>query len=142
MRALTSISTAALVAGCGGGDASRPDAEQCTTGDPIAVGLARTGAGGARVTLVAIAPDPPARFINNWAISATTPTGGVATAADVRVSTFMPEHGHGQSAPISITDGAAGTIDVTPLDLWMPSLWEVRFTVAGDGVTFRVCIRE
>ncbi|HTM23356.1 MAG TPA: hypothetical protein VL172_22695 [Kofleriaceae bacterium] len=133
-----------LVAACGGGTAA-PDAEpgdaadyiDCgdLTADGMRVDMVRTGETGSRIQIMALDPDPPARFENAWIVA--SPDGPITA-----VTPWMPEHGHGAQTPAVITaTGDPDQYSLDPLDLWMPGLWEVRIEVGGsDQVLFRVCI--
>ncbi len=140
----TSILAVSFLLGCGGAEPG-PDATRCA-GVPYAAGMAVTGDAGARVTLVALTPSPPARFTNAWTVTVTDPAdAAIAAPADVTVTTFMPAHGHAGPA-VSVTAGAADALEVAPLELWMPGTWQVDFAVATDAVTdlvrFEVCVEE
>jgi hypothetical protein len=127
-----------LLAACG---APAPELADAFTGCPAPTVAA--GAAGAEVVVIETDPAPPARFENTWIVTATTADGAVATVDDVTVTAFMPAHGHYSPTPPSVAaHGAAGELEVSAMDLWMPGTWEVRFDVAGDLVVFEVCIGE
>ncbi len=122
-----------------------PDADDDTCGEVYMPGMTASGPAGSTITLVAADPAPPARFINSWTIVASDPGGGAMGASAVVVSTFMPAHGHAGPPP-AVTTGAAPELVVTPIDLWMPGLWEVTFAVSHAGGTdravFAFCVAE
>jgi hypothetical protein len=105
-----------------------------------------SGAAGAEVVVVDTDPAPPARFENTWVVTATTPEGAPATVDEITVTGFMPAHGHALPSPPVVAMTAAGALEVSAIDLWMPGTWELRFDVAGaagaDRVTFEVCVAE
>ncbi len=113
--------------------------------DTFLAGMAKSGTNGVTVTLVSSTPTPPARGDNTFVLAiehATTP----ATGAAVEVVPFMPDHRHGSPIPAVVSPGAGpGEYQVTPVNLWMPGLWEITVkTVPAGGtqdlVAFRFCI--
>lgn len=99
-------------------------------------------ASGAEVVVLSMLPSPPARFENTWTVRATTATGAPASAGDVVASAFMPEHGHGTPTPPTVTIGSGDELVIGKLDLWMPGVWEIRFDIGVDRITFTTCVSE
>ncbi len=135
--------------GGGGGGGSAPTS-LCDT-DPramtYAVGLSRTASGGAlTVSFVDATPAPPAENLNTWLVKITDASGAPVTDATIAVKPFMPDMGHGSSITPEITPAsAAGTYQVTLLDLFMPGIWTNTFTITrasdpAQTVVFTFCI--
>jgi hypothetical protein len=140
---------------CGGGMDGPADDEpvNCaaeTRDDDFAVGLQKTGDGGTLgFTLMTAEPAPPQRGDNAWVIQINQMAAGVIGApvdgADITVSPFMPDHGHPAAKTVIIEPtGNPGEYEMSPINLWMPGLWETTIdaTSAGgdDVVVFRFCI--
>jgi len=139
---------ALLFVGCDGGDdpiadaghASLRDAGPPPAGDVYAAGMEHVGeAGRLKMALLEAEPAPPDRGDNRWTVRVLdaddVPQGGCA----LEVKPFMPAHGHGANKDAVVTPAAEpGEYVVEPLDLFMPGLWEVRFTVECGGVTDNV----
>jgi hypothetical protein len=117
-----------------------------TRDEQFLAGMQKLGAGGVQVTLVSATPAPPGRDDNTWVIDAAR-SGTPLAGATVTVRPFMPDHQHGTSVPVVVTPDAAmaGRYQLSPINLWMPGLWEITIDVtpAGgqrDSVVFRFCI--
>lgn len=113
--------------------------------DEFLAGMQKVGAGGTTFTLVSATPAPPGRDDNTWVIEIATPSGPFS--GSVEVIPFMPDHRHGTPIEVIVTPDAQtpGRYTAAPINLWMPSLWEitVRATPAGgaaDSAVFRFCI--
>ncbi len=113
--------------------------------DEFLAGMQKTGAGGMTFTLVSATPSPPARDDNTWEIDIATPAGPFD--GTVTVVPFMPDHRHGTPIEVVVTPvaGTLGRYRATPINLWMPSLWEITVratpTAGGaDAAIFRFCI--
>lgn len=117
-----------------------------TRDEQFLAGMQKVGAGGVTVTLTSATPAPPGRDDNAWTIDVTM-GGQPVVGATVKVKPFMPDHQHGTSVQVVVTpDGATpGRYTLSPINLWMPGLWEITIDVtpAGgtrDSVVFRFCI--
>jgi hypothetical protein len=143
------------LAACGGGMGDDDDGEvvNCdleTRDDEFAIGLSKTGdAGTLGFTLMNATPAPPIRGDNSWVIQINQMTSGAIGApvdgADIFVSPFMPDHGHPAAKTVVIeATGNPGEYEMSPINLWMPGMWETTIdaTSAGgdDLVVFRFCI--
>jgi hypothetical protein len=109
-------------------------------------GMQKVGPGGVQVTLVSATPAPPGRDDNTWEVELAQ-GGAPLVGATVAVRPFMPDHQHGTSVAVVVTPDptTAGRYELSPLNLWMPGLWEITIDVtpAGgtrDSVVFRFCI--
>ncbi len=114
--------------------------------DEYMLGLARAGQQ-LTVRFVDAMPSPPARFDNVWTIEVLdVMTGAPVDEVSLEVEPFMPDHNHGTSIACQVTDmETPGQLQLDPVNLFMPGLWEVRlhFTLdAGttDEVVFRFCV--
>jgi hypothetical protein len=145
-RLLTALVLAALAA-CSSDDHD-DDTVNCDLedrDDEFLAGMEKVGAGGMTFTLVSATPSPPGRDNNTWVIDIATPAGPFAGA--VTVVPFMPDHRHGTPIEVVVTPDAStpGRFDATPINLWMPSLWEITVratptTGTADSAIFRFCI--
>ncbi|RMH38624.1 MAG: hypothetical protein D6689_19025 [Deltaproteobacteria bacterium] len=143
-----------VVAACGGDDGDHHggadgavDCAQETRADAFAPGMVKMGDNGTAVRLVEADPAPPARFDNAWVLAVEDASGAPRDDAQVAVTPWMPDHGHGTPIEAVVTPrGSDGLYDVAPINLWMPGLWEIRIDATVDGVDDRVvfafCIDE
>jgi hypothetical protein len=142
---VASLGSVAACAGDDGGDTMVNCAIEDRDDDFLA-GMAKTGAGGMTFTLTSATPSPPGRDDNTWVLDIATPTGPFT--GTVTVVPFMPDHRHGTPVEVVVTPDPQmpGRFSAAPINLWMPSLWEitVRATPAGggtaDSTVFRFCI--
>lgn len=151
-----------VLAGCGGGDtdtsgtttttttsATTTETPACAT-DPraqaYAVGLSSTSTDGAvKITFVDADPAPPAKGNNTWTVAITDAAGAPIAGATIATVAYMPDHGHTSPIKPVATEMAPGTYEVTPVNLFMPGIWEVTLTVTPSGgtaepVKFTFCI--
>lgn len=153
LATVTTIACAALALLAGGcSDTSGDDTgttyncEADTRDEQFLAGMQKQGAGGVQVTLTEATPAPPGRDDNAWSIDVAI--GGAPLAgATIKVTPFMPDHRHGTAVPVVVTPdpATAGRYDLSPINLWMPGLWEITIDVtppggARDSVLFRFCI--
>ncbi|MBX7078205.1 MAG: FixH family protein [Nannocystaceae bacterium] len=127
----------------GGGGFSCADE---TRDDDYALGLSRTGEH-VTVSFVDAMPAPPARGDNTWVLAISDPTTGMPIDdAMLSVEPYMPDHMHGTSIACNVTDGPQpGQVELAPVNLFMPGLWEVRlhFTLpeaVEETVVFKFCV--
>jgi hypothetical protein len=144
-----SILAAALLAACGGGS-SMADAGQvnCQTDSRVftyAPNLTVDSANKAlKFVLVQSDPAPPARGNDTWTLHVTNASGQAMANLGLSVQTLMPEHGHGSSVTPTITDKGVGDYTVTPLYLFMPGVWRIRFFPAAtpnETADFWFCVQ-
>jgi hypothetical protein len=139
------------LAACGGPDEDVPvDCSKVTNVDTFVVGLEHPGmAGRYNFRLMSADPAPPARGDNTWVVQVNSLNAGVVgtpvTGATLRVTPFMPEHGHGTAVPIEITPMTEpGQYQATPVNMWMEGVWEttIRATVGADtdSAVFKFCL--
>jgi hypothetical protein len=141
--------------GGGGADADYPS-YNCATetrADTFSVGLEKMGAAGLfDFKMMTADPAPPARYNNTWVIEVDALTSGVAGApmtgldgSDFTVVPYMPDHQHGTSIKAEVTPAtAAGQYQITPVNLYMPGLWQTTIQVNSNGMkdhaVFSFCI--
>ena len=138
----------AACAGDDGGDDTTYNCEADDRDEAFTIDLARTGAGGVRFTIVSAVPALPIRGDNAWVID--VDRGGApltATDATFKLTPFMPDHRHGTGIKTIWTPDPVtpGRFTVSPINLWMPGVWEVTFEEtptggARDQVVFTFCI--
>lgn len=140
------------VAACGGDDAADDDTtfncEADTRDEPFTANLARTGAGGVTFTIVSGDPVQLVRGTNTWTVDVSK-DGQPVTGADatLKLTAFMPDHGHyaGVRAVWTPVAGTPGRYTVTPVNIWMPGIWEITLEVTPpggtrDSVLFKFCL--
>jgi hypothetical protein len=100
--------------------------------------------------LISIDPAPqPARGDNTWVVQINSMASGVVGSpmdgATLTVTPFMPSHQHG--TPIQVTvqpAGQPGQYTLTPVNLWMPGVWETTINVSSgtttDHAVYKFCI--
>ncbi|MDB4956688.1 MAG: hypothetical protein JWO36_4257 [Myxococcales bacterium] len=132
--------------------ADDPPCSQVKNADTFVVGLDKAGANGALdFKMMSADPVPPARGDNTWVVQVSSMTSGVVgspvTGASMSVTPFMPSHQHGSPLAVVVTPMAdAGQYKLTPVNLWMPGVWETTLDVTASGsspadnVMFRFCI--
>jgi hypothetical protein len=150
MSSLVRLAAALLVAAstgaCGGDDdAAEFNCETETRDEAFTAGMEKTGTGGRRFVLESSSPAPPARDDNTWEI--TIEQAGAPYVGAVEVTPFMPDHRHGTpiEAVVTPVESTPGRYRATPVNLWMPGLWEITVEAQPteterDSVVFRFCI--
>jgi len=132
------------------GEAADDDAEAegCATemrADRYALGLRKEGAA-STVEFVEALPAPPERGDNTWRVRVTDPAGEGMPDLAMAVTPFMPDHQHGTTVEVVVTQGTtAGEYVLAPVNLFMPGLWEVTLAMTTedgteDEVVFRFCV--
>ena len=136
-----------LLSACGGDDPA-PEDTVCvgTEADTYAAGIVKTTDAGLYViTLTEADPAPPEKGENTWNLRITagdSPLDG----ADVVLTPFMPEHGHGSSpAYVEALPLGDGAYRAEGLNFSMPGLWEITVSVespdtGADSAIFAFCI--
>ena len=152
MRVVIALVVSAVVAtACssdGGPSSGDDESYNCAAedrDDTFVVGLRKMGTSGKlSFELVEATPAPPARGDNTWVLRLTSQTAAPVTGAAMVVTPFMPDHQHGTPTTVTIepmTD--PGTYRLTPVNMWMPGLWQTTIQVEGqdaDKVVFAFCI--
>ncbi len=138
---LALLGLVALASACGGGGTgAEPDAGyNCaadTRGEQFTAGMMKTGGKGMTFAIESATPAPPARDDNAWVIAITDAQGTPLHGATVTVKPFMPDHNHGTGIVAQVTEEAtAGTYDASPINLFMPGVWEITITAKPAGGT-------
>jgi hypothetical protein len=152
MKALWIAVAGVALAACGGDDGTGDDTVDCTmvTGaDTFTVGLEKTGSDGSMdFKMMSATPAPPARGDNTWQVLISSMASGVVGApvdgAMLQVTPFMPAHQHGSPIQVQITADGNGLYTLSPVNLWMPGVWEttIRATTPlhTDTAVYKFCI--
>lgn len=121
-----------------------------TRADTFVVGLEKVGDSAALdFKLMTADPAPPARGDNTWIVQVNAMTSGVVgspiTGASMTVTPFMPDHQHGTPVDVKVMAMPdAGQYQLSPVNMWMPGLWETTITATSaagtDTVVYRFCI--
>lgn len=82
-------------------------------------------------TLVEANPSPPAKGNNEWRLSVSDANGTAMADANLSVRLFMPQHGHGSSAPEVAPSEISGEYDLSRINFIMGGVWEVRVYEEG-----------
>jgi hypothetical protein len=152
-----SLAAIALLAGCGDSDPPGDDDDEfvdalasfdCdadTRDEDFFAGMSKTGDIGIEVVLVESTPAPPSRGDNTFTVELRDDEGTLIEGATFEVVPFMPDHNHGTPIDAEVTPHAEtpGRYQVTPVNLWMPGIWEVNVELsapAEQDVVFVFCI--
>lgn len=140
------VAVAAASASCGSegtppGDGDVGDGDGDTGADTYAPGMTRAGDIW-DVMLVEASPAPPDRENNIW-IFHVMDGGSMVSGLDVKITPWMPAHGHG-TTPADILaveqEDTPGEYSVPSFNLPMPGLWEFTVSIesedASDAVLF------
>ncbi len=99
------------------------------------------------VKIVSATPAPPAKEANAWTLEVTDDVSKAAiTGAQLTVTPFMPDHGHGSSHAPIVNEKGAGKYEVNDVYLTMPGLWRTTISVArpnvaaAEEVVFNFCV--
>jgi hypothetical protein len=119
--------------------------------DTFHVGLEHQGANGnIDFQMMSIDPAPnPARGDNTWVVQLNQMASGVVGSpmdgATLEVTPFMPAHQHGTPVEVKVSPaGEPGQYTLSPVNLWMPGVWETTINVTSGSTTdhavYRFCI--
>jgi YtkA-like protein len=146
--------TAALAGGCGpaetaGGTGGQGTASaSSSTGTPVeaacakdprttpyAVGVeAKSTDGALTVEFMDASPAPPTKGNNIWTVKLLDGAGKPVNGATIVTTPYMPDHAHGSSIkPQATAKGDDGTYEITPVNLFMPGVWQITFAVTTPG---------
>lgn len=153
-----------VLSGCGTADdspESEPSSNQDTTNpeetfvslcaatpdiDTYSPDIVRTGEQ-FKLMLISAAPAPWDVGDNDWTLKVEDLDGNALDDALVRITPYMPDHGHGVSPPhySGIAQGSGGLYDVDTFNLIMPGFWEMTVEIstsgsAGESIAFRICV--
>lgn len=96
--------------------------------------------------LVESQPGPPIKGDNLWMLQLLDGAGKGLSGAQLTVSPFMPDHGHGTSVKAVIEDLGGGSYKLSPVNLFMAGLWVVTISATvpssskTDQTTFSFCV--
>lgn len=127
------------------GDDEEPVNCATEVADQYTVGLEKMGSV-FDVKLVSALPAPPSRGDNEWIVHIETLAGAAPVAgATIEVTPFMPKHQHGTPIDVKIeAQPGAGDYKLSPVNLWMPGVWETTIemtsTSGTDQVVYKFCI--
>lgn len=112
--------------------------------EDFTVNLSKMGTGSS-VTIVDAMPAMPDRGDNTWTVRIADAAGTPEESMVVSLRPWMPDHGHGSPVEPVITDLGGGEYRIESLNLFMPGLWQITFTLetpagAADEVMFSICI--
>jgi hypothetical protein len=120
-----------------------------TRDEEFVVGLEKIGADSALdFKLMSATPAPPARGDNVWTLQVNAMAGGTVgspvAGGTLNVTPFMPDHQHGTPLKVVIADMGGGLYELSPVNMWMPGLWETTIQVqsasGSDQAVYRFCI--
>lgn len=122
----------------------------CDDVPPIELGETTTGEDGVfSIELIDADPMPPEKFENDWTVKIFDTDGDpTADASVVEAGAYAPPLGIAPINPPTITElKDPASFRVEGLNLWLASLWEIRFHVEDssgrqDLVSFDVCISD
>ena len=153
MRLLVPVIAGLLFSvGCmsdGGSDEEVVDCAKETRADNFVIGFEKAGQlGKLSFKVMDMSPAPPTHDDNTWTIQinamAAGAVGAPVTGATMSVTPYMPDHGHPSAKSVTVEpQTSAGQYKLSPVNTWMPGLWETTINVNGvdgDKVVLKVCI--
>jgi len=111
--------------------------------DVLTVGLEKTGMDQRfSARLLGTTPAPPSIGDNSWQLEILDSEGTPVEGAIIRAGSWMPDHFHGSAIIGQSTEEGSGIYTVSPIDLFMPGLWEITFHIEDsrgvkDSVVFK-----
>ncbi len=110
---------------------------------PYADGMMAEGDGGMLLTLERSSPTPRVGS-NRWALHISDAAGEPVLGAKVRVTPFMPDHGHGSPLVAAVDELGDGAYEAFPVQFNMTGYWRVTVKVTTetsvDSAIFQLCI--
>lgn len=102
---------------------------------PYAVGVeAKATDGALTVQFMDAIPAPPTKGNNTWTVKLLDGAGKPVNNATIVTKPYMPDHAHGSSIKPQATEkGDDGTYEITPVNLFMPGVWQITFSVTAAG---------
>jgi hypothetical protein len=151
-----SLVFAAAIAGCDPGEqgdtADEGDSTAATERvceledrtDAFAVGLEKQGEY-AVMRLADAMPARPYRGDNVWLFDVTDLDGNPMEDMQLRVTTWMPDHGHGSNVDPVVSFAEDGQLRIDGLNLHMAGYWEITVGITmaeeqADEIVFAVCV--
>lgn len=132
LRVTTAVLAALAFAGCSSNATeSTPSSSTGFPAEPVTTTLTKE-----LVVELRTAPlQPPARGSSSAEITVHDAAGAARDGLTIKVTPWMPAHGHGMSSssgPI-VTALGGGIYRIDALNLPMAGLWELRFDVTGEA---------
>ena len=141
---------AVLLAACG--TAEEPTAVQAVDDDPTCADrgveltpeLTLEAEPELEVTLVSLSPSSPVVGDNSWQVRLRQ-HGALVEGATLRVVPWMPDHSHGSTKTVRVSELLPGYYELSPINFRMPGYWEVGIDILLDGselgaVSFDTCL--
>ena len=133
------LTTAAVLAGCGGDDLehddSQPTCEEDTRDDAFVAGISKTGDASYSLSILDGQPAPPIKGDNRWSVEVRDGSGALVAGVTLEAEPFMPDHGHGTAVDPIVTEDGDGIYTIDPVNFFMPGYWETTVTVVDLGAT-------
>jgi YtkA-like protein len=142
-----------VVAGCSSDNENQPTdppppggCAQDARVTPFATGMsAKSTSGKLSAEIMNASPSPPQRGagdggFNKWTLKLTA-DGKAPPAADVKVTTLMPDHGHGSPRVPTVAANPDGTFAIGDLYFFMAGVWEVTFSLDQENAKFTICVQ-
>jgi len=150
MRLALAVITLSSFAACSdhqhGDDDETYNCDRETRDDEFVLGIEKAGtAGQLMFEIVNATPSPPMRGDNTWEVQVTAMAGGAAlTGGQLQIEGNMPDHQHGPPYPAIATEMGNGMYEISPINMWMPGLWETTIRASAgattDSAVFKFCI--
>jgi len=105
--------------------------------DEYSAGLTKDSEAGHFSVELTSEPGPPVKGVNTWTLMVLG-HGSAAEGAEVEVTPYMTEHGHGSNSEAVVTDDGAGQYTVTPVDLHMAGVWDTTIAITHGGMSDEV----
>lgn len=103
--------------------------------EPYHANLAKPGKSQQVVfTLVMAEPEPPSIGSNHWTVDVHDNEGKPLTGLKLSAATWMPLHAHGSPIVATSVEQGAGRYRVSPVELFMPGLWEITLSAQGGEI--------
>ncbi|MEQ1504389.1 MAG: FixH family protein [Myxococcota bacterium] len=112
----------------------------CDGAETFVAGVSHETPLGRTVAVAEASPTPPDVGDNQWTVTVTD-ADGAAAALPLKLTPWMPLHGHGLTPPdYAGADEGDGSYVVTPFDLIMPGLWQFTVDLGDDdAAVFLFC---
>jgi hypothetical protein len=139
MRGAAACATALGLTGCGSGSAVEPMGPPSFSGAPLESVM--TDSGRLHVD-VRWFPSPPIRGNDAAQLTVVDDSGAPVDGLQVTIVPWMPAHGHGTSVTPVVTAIGPGTLQASPVYLFMAGEWQLRMTLSGTSDDTAMAIVE
>jgi hypothetical protein len=111
---------------------------------PLA-GLTAEGSAGLSLEMKDFSSDPPIPGDNSWEVRLEVAGEPLVDAKEgIVVAPTMPDHGHGTSVEVGVSEVAPGTYRFEPVNTFMVGFWQIDVSIDTDdvmgSVQFGVCV--